>query len=117
MLRTFRSEAFIQYRMFIYNTTFSIEKTALSQWQIWMQKNYFASLENLAPNATYEVWDISVAQLQADSLNISCQWRCQTPEELELINKYSAILLSNLSAEMGEKSLYFSTILRKSDLF
>ncbi|MBP8791078.1 MAG: DUF4286 family protein [Breznakibacter sp.] len=102
--------------MFLFNTTFSIDNSVINQWQSWMQKNYFASLADLLPLATYEIWEISLAQDNSDSLSLSCQWRCQTPDELSIINKYSTILLSNLSAELGEKCLYFSTILRKSDL-
>ena len=103
--------------MYIFNTTFSIEKTVLDQWQAWMQKNYFAALADLLPNATHETWEISLAQENDDTISFSCQWRCETPDELSVINKYSAILLSNISAEMGEKCLYFSTILQKSNLF
>jgi hypothetical protein len=103
--------------MFLYNTTFSVENKVLKLWQEWMRRSYIPSLCDLLPNVEYEMWEINPLQENSDSINISCQWRCRTPEDLEVINKYSQALLSNLSSEFGDKCLYFSTILRKTDLF
>lgn len=102
--------------MFLYNTTFSIENDSIQQWESWMKRNYFPSLADLLPNASCNVWEIMSGE-DKQSTNFSCQWICETPEELQVINKYSAALLSNISGEMGEKCLHFSTILRKSGLF
>ncbi len=103
--------------MFLYNTTFSVEASAVAQWENWMKRNYFPSLANLLPDASYRIWEIMPAEEQPESSTFSCQWICNTPDELAVINKYSAALLSNLSGSFGDKCLYFSTILRKPQQF
>jgi len=82
-----------------------------------MKRNYFASLADLLPNVSYRVWEIMPEEEKPASSSFSCQWQCSTPDELAILNKYSAALLSNLSATFGDKCLYFSTILRKPQIF
>lgn len=80
-----------------------------------MTKTYLPSLGDLIPLAHVEVYEVLTATSE-DSVNYSCQWHCATPDELEVVRKYSKILLSNLTADMGEQCLYFSSILKKTIL-
>ena len=101
--------------MFIYNTTFSVKKDTIEKWRNWMNKNYVPTFKDLLPHTSFEMFEVMTVT-EEGSVNFSCQWRCQSPDDLEVFNKYSAILLSNLSAEYGENCLYFSSILKESKI-
>ena len=100
--------------MYIFNTTFTVEKNSLKEWEVWMQKNYLPTFKDLLPKVTYQLLEM-MTNNQEESTNYSCQWQCSNPDELEILNKYSSILLNNLGEEMGERCLHFSSILKSHD--
>jgi hypothetical protein len=97
--------------MYLFNTTFSVEKETINQWREWMDKNYLPTFKDLLPMVHYELYELMTA-VKENSVNFSCQWRCKTPDELEVLNKYSTILLNNMGEQLGEKCLSFSSILK-----
>lgn len=97
--------------MYLFNTTFSVENETIDQWRVWMDKNYLPTFKDLLPKVHYELYELMTA-VKEGSVNFSCQWRCETPDELEVLNKYSTILLNNLGEQFGEKCLSFSSILK-----
>jgi len=101
-----------QNTMYIFNTTFSVRSDSQKEWEDWMQKTYLPTFKDLLPDVSYELMELMSVK-EGDSTNFSCQWHCSDPAELEVINKYSAILLNNLSETMGERCLYFSSILKE----
>ena len=100
--------------MFIFNTTFSVEKESLDEWEQWMQKTYLPTFKGILPNVKHQLFEL-LTNNQEESVNYSCQWRCSNPDELEVINKYSTILFNNLSETMGERCLHFISILKSHD--
>ncbi|TAJ14646.1 DUF4286 family protein [Marinilabiliaceae bacterium JC017] len=101
--------------MLVFNTTFSINTEYLERWEEWMKKTYLPTFKELLPDVVSELYEV-MAVVNENSTNYSCQWRCSEPEELEVIHKYSNILLNNLSGEYGENCLHFSTILKQKQL-
>ena len=97
--------------MYIFNTTFTVEKGSLKKWEVWMQRSYLPTFKDMLPEVTHQLFEM-MTNTQDDSINYSCQWQCNNPDELEVLNKYSSILLNNLGEEMGERCLHFSSILK-----
>ena len=97
--------------MYIFNTTFTVEKGNLKKWEVWMQRSYLPTFKDLLPEVTHQLFEM-MTNTQDNSINYSCQWQCNNPDELEVLNKYSSILLNNLGEEMGERCLHFSSILK-----
>ncbi len=98
--------------MFIFNTTFSVEKKTTSDWKAWMDRNYVPTMKDLVKDIRVELYEV-MAMVDEESTNFSCQLHCKSPEELETINKYNSILVNNLSAKFGDKCLHFSSILKE----
>jgi len=101
--------------MFIFNTTFSVENKSIADWKDWMQRNFVPTFSELLPDLKVELFEL-MAVVQEDMTNFSCQMRCANPEELEIIHKYSNILMDNLKGTFGEKCLHFSSILKEMEL-
>jgi len=101
--------------MFIFNTTFSVENNSISEWKDWMQRNFIPTFSDLLPNLEIKLFELMTV-VHEDSTNFSCQMRCANPEELEIINKYSTILMDNLKGTFGDKCLHFSSILKEMEL-
>lgn len=101
--------------MYIFNTTFSVEKNSKKEWEVWMRKTYLPTFKDLLPDVKHQLFEL-MTNIQEDSTNYSCQWQCNNPDELEILNKYSSILFSNLSKEMKEKCLHFSSILKPHNI-
>jgi hypothetical protein len=99
--------------MYIFNTTFSVRNDSKQEWERWMQKTYLPTFKGILPDAGYKLFELMTSSTREDSTNYSCQWSCNTPDELEVINKYSRILLDNLGDTMGERCLFFSSILKQ----
>ncbi len=97
--------------MFIFNTTFSVEKDRQEEWEQWMRKTYIPTFKDLLPDVKHQLFEL-MTNTQEDSINYTCQWQCNNPDELGIINKYSSILFNNLTEKMGEKCLHFSSILK-----
>jgi len=100
--------------MYIYNTTFSVQKDSMEEWEQWMQKTYLPTFKDILPDVEYKLFEL-MTNTQGDSTNYSCQWLCNTPDELEVVNKYSRVLLNNLSETMGERCPFFSSILKQKN--
>ncbi|MCU4163065.1 DUF4286 family protein [Carboxylicivirga caseinilyticus] len=98
--------------MFIFNTTFSVQNTAINNWRTWMDRNYLPTMQDMIQGIRVELYEV-MAVIHDDSTNFSCQLLCKSPEELETINKYNTILMDNLSGHLGEKCLHFSSILKE----
>jgi len=98
--------------MYIFNTTFSVQNSSIEEWEQWMQKTYLPTFIGILPDVKYKLFELMTSR-QEDSTNYSCQWLCSEPDELEVINKYSDILLNNLGDAMGERCLHFSSILKQ----
>lgn len=77
-----------------------------------MDRNYMPTMKDMIKNIRVELYEV-MAVVHEDSTNFSCQLRCQSPEELEVINKYNTILMDNLKGQLGEKCLHFSSILKE----
>jgi len=102
--------------MYLYNTTFVIADTAIGWWVSWMQKHYLPTLFETAPNANNEIYRLEHNAQSAGSTSYSCQWRCNTLQELGTIDKYSKALLRNLTNEKGEECLSFVTMMESVEL-
>lgn len=98
--------------MFIFNTTFSVEKNTISDWQVWMDRNYIPTMKDLVKGIRVELYEV-MAVVDEGSSNFSCQLLCKSPEELETINKYNSVLINNLTGKFGDKCLHFSSILKE----
>nr|WP_319400189.1 DUF4286 family protein [uncultured Carboxylicivirga sp.] len=98
--------------MFIFNTTFSVENSAIDSWRQWMDRNYLPTMQDMIKGIRVELYEL-MAVVHEDSTNFSCQLRCNSPEELEMINKYNTILMDNLKGQLGETCLHFSSILKE----
>ena len=100
--------------MYIFNTTFSVQNDSKQEWEEWMQKTYLPTFKDILPDVENKLFELMTGT-QEDSTNYSCQWLCNDPDELEVINKYSRVLLNNLGETMGERCLFFSSILKQHD--
>ncbi len=98
--------------MYIFNTTFSVQNDSTEEWENWMQRTYLPTFKDILPNVKYKLFELMTSNRE-DSTNYSCQWMCNNPDELEVINKYSGVLLNNLTESMGERCLSFSSILKQ----
>ncbi|NPA36501.1 MAG: DUF4286 family protein [Chlorobi bacterium] len=98
--------------MYIFNTTFAVQNDSRKEWEEWMQKTYLPTFRDILPDVSYDLMEL-MSFREDDSTNFSCQWRCNNPDELEIINKYSSVLLNNLNETMGEKCLHFSSVLKE----
>ena len=98
--------------MFIFNTTFMVEKTTIPEWQKWMERNYLPTMKDLVKNLRVELYEV-LAVVDEGTTNFSCQLQCYTPDNLETINKYNSILVDNLKGTFGEKCLTFSSVLKE----
>jgi len=77
-----------------------------------MQKTYLPTFKGILPDVPFKLFELMTSS-EGESVNYSCQWTCQTPDELEVMNKYSRVLLNNLGEVMGERCLHFSSILKQ----
>lgn len=98
--------------MFIFNTTFMVEKSIIPDWQKWMERNYLPTMKDLVKDLRVELYEV-MAVVDEGSTNFSCQMQCYNPIDLDTINKYNSILVNNLTGAFGEKCLTFSSILKE----
>ena len=98
--------------MFVFNTTFVVDTSAIDLWEIWMKENYFPVIRELVPGAVVKTFEVMLAKQDVEQ-NFSVQWSVATPDELSIINQHSNSLLKLLTREYGTKCLSFSTILKE----
>ena len=79
-----------------------------------MDRNYLPTFKDILPQARIELYKV-LAIVQEGTTNFSCQIKCESPNELEVLNKYSSVLLDDLKNRFGENCLSFSTILQEEN--
>ncbi len=97
--------------MFIFNTTFVVTKSKFDDWEKWLKNTYKPLIKNLVPASEFGIYEVMSSEVK-DERNISVQWKVVTPNDLEVINRQSPIVLGQMSSEFGQDALYFSTILK-----
>jgi hypothetical protein len=78
-----------------------------------MQTTYLPTFLDVLPNITNDIYELEQNAQTPDSKTYSCQWHCNSLHELDEIMKYSNVLHEKLSILMGDKCLYFSTMMKK----
>lgn len=97
--------------MFIYNTTFVVKHSAFDAWYKWLNTVYKPLITHMVPAsevAVYEVMSID----NEEERTVSVQWKVVTPDDLDVINKQSPLMLKQMKSDFGTDALYFSSILR-----
>ncbi len=102
--------------MYLHNTTFVVADTAIGWWAGWMQRHYLPTFADIVPTAHNELYRLEHSAQSAGSTSYSCQWKCNTLQELGEIDKYSKTLLQKLTAEKGEACLSFVTMMESVEL-
>ncbi|TLX77790.1 DUF4286 family protein [Labilibacter sediminis] len=97
--------------MFIFNTTFVVSKTKYSDWEFWLKQTYLPMLKSQVAGAEVGNYEVMSAE-EGEERTISVQWKVATPNELDIINKQSPLILNHMSSEFGQDVLFFSTILK-----
>ncbi len=102
--------------MYLHNTTFVIADTAIGWWVNWMQRHYLPTFADMVPGARNELYRLEHSAQAAGSTSYSCQWKCNTLQDLSEVSKYSNALLRNLTAEKGEQCLSFVTLMESVEI-
>jgi len=98
--------------MFIYNTTFVINKVKFTEWETWLRGTYIPLIKNVIVACEVGVYEVMTIE-NPDERTISVQSKVATPSDLEVINDQSPILLGQMSSNFGQDALFFSTILKE----
>lgn len=101
--------------MYLYNTTFVINNNELDWWAGWMKRHYLPTFFEVTPNAVNDIFRLEMSA-DSESTTFSCQWRCNTLQELGEIRKYSESLHRMLTEQKGESCLTFSTMMKSVEL-
>lgn len=99
--------------MYLYNTTFVIDKSELSWWQDWMKCIYLPTFADVVPSAINDLYKLEDSVQAPNSTTYSCQWHCDSLQILGEIDKYSKALHNELMKAKGDKCLFFSTMMKK----
>ncbi|WP_066630131.1 DUF4286 family protein [Labilibacter marinus] len=97
--------------MFVFNTTFVIAPAKFNQWEKWLKGTYKPLIKTVVPKCEVGIYEVMTAEEQKER-TVSVQWKVSTPDDLEIINKQSPVVLGQMSSEFGQDVLYFSTILK-----
>lgn len=98
--------------MFIYNTTFVVNTNRLNQWKTWLNDVYFPAVGGLMVTNGVEVFEVMTVSDDI-SKTFSVQWRCELPDNMDVVNQASTEVLSSLPSLFGEDCLHFSSVLRQ----
>ena len=101
--------------MYLYNTTFIVEDSENAWWRDWMHRIYVATIHDVAPNANFEAYAIDQHD-NVGSTNYSCQWRCETLQDLGAVDTYTKSLCKRMMEAKGESCLFFSTMMKRVEL-
>ncbi len=97
--------------MFVFNTTFVVGVAVYESWYKWVKTTYQPLILSMLPDCEVGVYEVMTAQNEGEK-TISVQWKVKTPNELDVINKQSPVVLGQMSSDFGEKVLFFSSILK-----
>jgi len=97
--------------MFIFNTTFVVPNSEYVVWRDWLYNSYMSLMNNYVTSSLLGVYEVVNTDV-GEEKTISVQWKVATPNELEVINKQSPIILAQMNSKFGQGVLFFSSILK-----
>ena len=98
--------------MFIFNTTFVINKDKFLTWEKWLRESYIPIIKTVVSGCEVGTFEVMTTE-NPNERTISVQWKVVTPTDLEVINRQSPIVLGQMSSDFGQDVLYFSSILKE----
>lgn len=102
--------------MYLYNTTFVVEKAEIEWWKEWMRSYYIPTVLDTLPSVANKVYKLDNETQTPGCCTFSCQWNCSSIGDLGQVERFSNLLHDELSKLKGEKCLYFSTMMKKEIL-
>jgi Domain of unknown function (DUF4286) len=97
--------------MYIYNTTFCLEDSALDAWKQWLDEEYVPMMTSEGSFFDLHIFRV-LTENAGDSISISVQFSVGTLVAVDRWRKeQEQLLAASVNRLFGTKVLYFSTVL------
>ena len=97
--------------MYIYNITFSIDKSIFNRWLTWAKDLYLPKVEKCGYFETIKLLRV-LDHMNDESVSYCCQLEAKSIKDIQMYEiEYGEKLKSELHAHFGDKCLPFQTIL------
>ncbi len=97
--------------MYIYNTTYLIDKDVFSDWIEWIKSVHIGDMTRLGFFSP-QISKVLTTDVESKELSISVQFKIESLEKLnQWKEKYSNILKKDIYHRFGERVLPFDTVL------